>query len=151
MKYHVDSKLHLRDVTYCSTTLVNYKQLRLCLLLVSAMRYLQPRYLDIIKYLPDSAEETIKKLEEVLTDDCIMDILGASDSDAANKILFDYLIKDISTSKDLLDLCNLLEEITESPNLLTIIAEMRAGLCRYVYCHYPKSRLKLMYCCSTII
>ena len=93
------------------------------------MRCLQPRYWDIIKSLPDSAEETIIKLEGVFTDDCIMDILRASDSDAANKILFDYLIKDISTYQDLLDLCNLLEEITESPNLLTIIAGLRAGLC----------------------
>ena len=93
------------------------------------MRYLQPRYFDIIKTLPESAEDTITKLEGVFTDECIMDILSASNSDAANKILLDYLIKDMSTSEDLLDLCNMLEKITESSNLLTIMAEMRAGLC----------------------
>ena len=97
------------------------------------MRYLQPRYLDIIKSLPESVEHTINKLEAVFTDECLINILSATDSDAANKILLDYLIKDMSTSEDLLDLCNQLEKITESPNLVTTIAEMRAGLYRYMY------------------
>ena len=45
--------------------------------------------------------------------------------------MLDYLIKDISTSEGLLNLCNQLEKITESPNLVAIIAEIKTGLYSY--------------------
>ena len=99
---------------------------------ITGLQCLQPRYLDIINSLPESVENTVNKLEGVFTNDCIIAILSAPSPVDANKMILDYLVKDVSSSEDLLGLCDQLEKITESSNLLSIVAEMRAGLlCAY--------------------
>ena len=87
--------------------------------------------MDIINSLPESAEITVDKLEGVFTDDCIINIVSAPNPEAANKMILNYLIINnnyLNTSNDLLSLINQLEKITESPNLVAIVAELKAGL-----------------------
>ena len=98
------------------------------LLLIIGLRYLQQRYLDIINSLPESVEYTIDKLEGVFTDECIVAIVSAPNSEDGNKIILDYLIKDLDTLEDALYFCNQLEKLSESPNLIRIVAEIKKGL-----------------------
>ena len=72
---------------------------------------MQPRYLKIIKSLSESVETTIDKLDGTFTDECIVAAVSAPNPEAASKIILDYLLKDLSTLKDLLDLCNQLEKL----------------------------------------
>ena len=98
---------------------------------IAVFQYLQPRYLKIIKSLPELVETTIDKLDGMFSDECIVAAVSAPNPEAANKIILDYLLKDLSTLEDLLDLCNQLEKITESPNLITIVDEMKTGLSNF--------------------
>ena len=95
---------------------------------IAVFQYLQPRYLEIIKSLPESVETTINKLDGMFTDECIIAAVSATKPEAANKCILDYLLKDLNTLEDLYGLCNQLEKITESPNLITIVDEIKTGL-----------------------
>ena len=78
--------------------------------------------------MPESVEYTIDKLEGVFTDECIVAIVSAPNSEDGNKIILDYLTKDLDTLEDALYFCNQLEKLSESPNLIRIVAEIKKGL-----------------------
>jgi len=54
-------------------------------------------------------------------------ILSSSNSTAANKIILDCLIERMSCREELLNLCNQLETITASHQMMMVISEIRSG------------------------
>jgi len=72
---------------------------------------------------------TVSKLEQHLTDTDITSILGCTNAILANKKILDSLIVHMKCKEDLLDLCNHLEKISESPNMTNIVHELRNGVC----------------------
>ena len=98
------------------------------MLLIIGLQYLQQRYLDIINSLPNSVEYTIDKLEGTFTDECIIAVVSAPNPEAANKIILDYLMKDLDTLEDAFHFCNELEKLSQSHNLIRIVAEIKKGL-----------------------
>ena len=79
--------------------------------------------------MPDNYEQSVGKLQNYISDDQICMILSSSNSTTANKIILDCLIERMSCREELLDLCNQLETITASHQLMMVINEMRSGEC----------------------
>ena len=77
--------------------------------------------------MPDSYEQSVGKLQDYISDDQICMILSSSDSITANKIILDCLIERMSCREEVLDLCNQLETITTSHQLMMVISEIRFG------------------------
>ena len=77
--------------------------------------------------MPDNYEQSVGKLQDYISDDQICMILSSSDSITANKIILDCLIERMSCREEVLDLCNQLETITTSHQLMMVISEIRFG------------------------
>lgn len=71
---------------------------------------------------------TVNKLERHLTDTDIASILQCSNAILANKKILDSLIIHMKCKEDLLDLCDQLEKINGSPNMNSIINNLRNGM-----------------------
>jgi len=71
---------------------------------------------------------TVSKLEQYLTDTDITSILGYTNATLANKKILDSLIVHMKCKEDLLDLCDRLEKISESPSMTNIVHELRNGM-----------------------
>ena len=79
---------------------------------------------------------TVSKLEQHLTDTDITSILGCTNAVLANKKILDSLIVNMKCREDLLDLCDRLEKISESPNMTNIVHELRNGMLYACMCAY---------------
>ena len=77
--------------------------------------------------MPDDYELTIGKLQSYLSDDQICVVLSSSNSTMANKIILDCLIEKTSCGEDLLDVCDRLEIIAGSHELIAVINSIRSG------------------------
>ena len=77
--------------------------------------------------MPDNYEQSVGKLQDYISDDQICMILSSSDSITANKIILDCLIERMSCREEVLDLCNQLETITTSHQLMMVISEIQFG------------------------
>jgi len=81
----------------------------------------------ILQLMPDNYEQSVGKLQNYISDDQICMILSSNNSTAANKIILDCLIERMSCREELLDLCDQLETITTSHQLMMVISEIRSG------------------------
>ena len=88
---------------------------------------LKTHYHTILQLMPDNYEQSVGKLQNYISDDQICMILSSSNSTTANKIILDCLIKRMSCREELLDLCDQLETITTSHQLMVVISEIRSG------------------------
>ena len=77
--------------------------------------------------MPNNYEQSIGKLQNYISDDQICTILSSDNSFAANKIILNCLIERMSCKEELLDLCNQLEIITSSHQMMMVISEIRSG------------------------
>ena len=91
------------------------------------MAKLKAHYHTIIELMPDNYEHSVGKLQNYISDDQISIILSSSDSATANKKILDCLIRRISKKKELLVLCDQLESISTSHQLMMVINEIRSG------------------------
>ena len=78
--------------------------------------------------MPDNYEQSIGKLQQYISDDQICMILSSGNSATANKIILDCLIERMSCREELLDLCDQLEIVSTSHQLMMVIREMRSGV-----------------------
>ena len=88
---------------------------------------LKMHYHAILQLMPDDYEQSIEKLQNYISDDQICMILSSSNSSIANKKILDCLIDKMSCTEELLHLCNQLESISASHQLIMIISEIRLG------------------------
>ena len=88
---------------------------------------LRTHYHTILQLMPDNYEQSVGKLQNFISDDQICMILSSSNSTTANKIILDCLIERMSCREELLDLCDQLETITTSHQLMIVISEIRSG------------------------
>ena len=77
--------------------------------------------------MPDNYEQSVGKLQNYISDDQICMILSSNNSTAANKIILDCLIEKMSCREELLDLCDQLENITTSHQMMMVISKIRSG------------------------
>ncbi|XP_065894247.1 uncharacterized protein [Dysidea avara] len=87
---------------------------------------LKTHYHTILQLMPDNYEQSVGKLQNYISDDQICMILSSSNSTAANKTILDCLIERMSCREELLDLCDQLETISTSHQLMMVISEIRA-------------------------
>jgi len=88
---------------------------------------LKTHYHTILKLMPDNYEQSVGMLQNYISDDQICMILSSGNSTTANKIILDCLIERLSCREELLDLCDQLETIATSQQLMTVISEIRSG------------------------
>ncbi|XP_065910436.1 uncharacterized protein [Dysidea avara] len=86
---------------------------------------LKSRYSLLYQSFPENYMHTVSKLEQHLTDTDITSILGCTNTILANKKILDSLIVHMKCREDLLDLCDHLEKISESPNMTNVVNELR--------------------------
>ena len=92
--------------------------------------------------MPDDYMNTVSQLERHLTGDHIGSVLECEDAVTANQRILDCLIEQINTKEGLLDFCNWLSIITDTPALTAALKEFKKGLYytttlsnKYVYEH----------------
>ena len=88
---------------------------------------LRAHYHNILRLMPDEYELTVGKLQNYLSDDQICAILSTNNPSIANKIILDSLVERMRCTEDLLALCNLLECVTTSVDLKSVMNEIRVG------------------------
>ena len=81
----------------------------------------------MVKSLPDNYMESVQKLQDTLTDEQIGMVLECEDPLAANQTLLDCLIKNVENKENILDFCDHLEKIKNSPKLQSLIEHLRKG------------------------
>jgi len=77
--------------------------------------------------MPDAYELTIGKLQSCIGDDEICDILCSSSSAEANKKILNSLIAKMKHKEDLLSLCDQIELISASHEMMMSVNVIRAG------------------------
>jgi len=82
--------------------------------------------------MPDDYEQSVGKLQSHISDDQICDILCSGNSRIANNKILNCLIEKLKCREDLLDLCDQLEKIAISHDLMVIIKDIKTGLCLFV-------------------
>jgi len=88
---------------------------------------LKTHYHSILQLMPDNYEQSVGILQNYISDDQICMILTSSNSTTANKIILDCLIQRMSCREGLLDLCDQLETISASHQLMMVINGIRSG------------------------
>ena len=87
---------------------------------------LKIHYQTILQLMPDNYEQSVGILQNCISVDQICMVLSSSDSTTANKIILDCLIERMNCREELLDLCDQLETISTSDQLMRIISEIRS-------------------------
>ena len=77
--------------------------------------------------MPDEYEQSVGKLQSLISDDQLFVILSCSNCNKANKMILNCLIEKLNCKEDLLDLCDQLEKISNSHDLMIIITELKSG------------------------
>ena len=99
------------------------------LLLILDFSQLKAQFHNILQLMSDDYEQSVGKLQSHISDDQICDILCSSNCRIANNKILNCLIGKLSNKEDLLDLCDQLEKITTSHDLMVIIKDMKSGMC----------------------
>ena len=84
-------------------------------------------YHDILHLMPDDYQQTLQKLQPVVTGDETAEILEIGYADTANKKILDCLIQKMENREHMLDFCEHLEKVITSQNLKTIVSEIKTG------------------------
>ena len=77
--------------------------------------------------MPDDYELTVGKLQNYINDDQICAILSSGNPTIANKIILDCLIERVKCREELLDLCDQLEKMSTSHDLMIVMNRIRFG------------------------
>ncbi|XP_065904723.1 uncharacterized protein [Dysidea avara] len=93
---------------------------------------LKRHYHTIIQLMPDDYEQSIGKLQSHISDDQICIILCSSNFKVANKRILNYFIEKLKCKEDLLDLCDQLEKIATSHDLMVIVRDIRTGVVKSI-------------------
>ncbi|XP_065894615.1 uncharacterized protein [Dysidea avara] len=109
-------------------TINDVNSLPLTLTLNEDFSLLRSNYSVLLQSFPEEHCQTLNILQHKLTDDVISFILNCTNSYAANKTILDYFIDSMKCRGDLLDLCDVLDEFIDSPNILCIAQELRKDL-----------------------
>ena len=88
---------------------------------------IKKHYHDILHLMPDNYEQTLHKLQSVITGDETAEILEIVSPDIANKKILDCLIQKMENREHMLDFCEHLEKVIASQNLKTIVSEIKTG------------------------
>ena len=72
--------------------------------------------------------ESVQQLQHILSDEQITSILECTSSLAANQMLTNCLIEKLENKANILDLCELLNKIKNSPKLQNTIEHLRKGM-----------------------
>ena len=88
----------------------------------------QSHYSALVRSMPENYMNTLSKLAHHLTGDNIGSILECEDVFTANQRILDCLIEQISTKEGLLDFCNWLSVITDTPELTIPLNKLKKGL-----------------------
>ena len=91
------------------------------------MSELRSRYDDIIKNMPDNYYETVQLLERELCDTHISSIFDCSHFTAANQIILECLIEQVTCKSDILDLCESLSLLKNAAQLTSVLDNLRKG------------------------
>ena len=93
--------------------------------------------------MPAEYEQSVGKLQNHISDEQIWIILSCSNCNVANKMMLNCLIEKLKCKEDLLDLCDQLEKISNSSDLMVLITEIKSGI-RYTFLGLelsPRTRL----------
>ena len=90
-------------------------------------KILQSHYSVLVRSMPDDYMNTVSQLERHLTGDHIGSILECRDVFTANQRILDCLIEQINTKEGLLDFCEQLSSITNTPALTAVIENVMKG------------------------
>ena len=88
---------------------------------------LESNYTDILQSFPEDYKQTLITLHHSFSDDLIINALNSSCATVANKMMLNYLMDSLKCNDDILQLCNQLEKVSDSPILLKIISDLRKG------------------------
>ncbi|XP_065894557.1 uncharacterized protein [Dysidea avara] len=86
------------------------------------------KYSDILQSFPDNYLQTLHILQDSFTDDLIVSIVSTPNAAVANKMILDYFLDGLKCNDDLIQLCDLLKTLSDSPKLLQVIDELRKDL-----------------------
>ncbi|XP_065900440.1 uncharacterized protein [Dysidea avara] len=89
---------------------------------------LRSRYDDIIKNMPDNYYETVQLLERELCDTHISSIFDCSHFTAANQIILECLIEQVTCKSDILDLCESLSLLKNAAQLTSVLDNLRKAV-----------------------
>ena len=92
------------------------------------LKELRKYYSDMVISLPDDFLQSIQWLQHLLPDERIGSVLTCTSPLAANQRLLDYLIKNVERKENILEFCEHLELIKNSPKLQKVIENLRKGL-----------------------
>ena len=135
LKYHS----HLRFLQVCTikVNLINtctYACNCIHFFIILGFSILKSKYKEILKYFPKDFYKSIHKLQHKLSDDQIRIILSCSNIDTTNKMILDCLIEGLKDDKDLVELCDQLNLLTDiSPDLKHVITELRKGFNLHIH------------------
>ena len=92
------------------------------------MKELRRYYSDMVISLPDDFLRSIQWLQHLLSDEQIGSILRCTSPLAANQMLLDCFIRNVENKESILEFCEHLELIKNSPKLQKMVENLRKGL-----------------------
>jgi len=81
----------------------------------------------MVRFMPQNYRMTIHTLQNFLSDDQICVILSSNNSTTANKIILDCLIERMGCREELLDLCDQLETVSTSQQMMMVISKIKSA------------------------
>ena len=96
-------------------------------LIFIGFQILQSHYSVLVWSMPVDYRNTVSQLERHLTGDDIGSILECKDVFTANQRILSCLIEQINTKEGLLDFCERLNSITNTPALTAVIESVKKG------------------------
>ena len=105
-------------------------ELHICIFILSIFLDLtlaKVHYNKILENLPDDYEATLGILQNNFTIELIIAVLSCDSVREANKTMLDALVEKVNSTDDLLELCEQLEKINGSSNLLDALMQIKQG------------------------
>ena len=97
------------------------------LLLFLDLEIVKNKYPALLQAFPMEHLATLDCLQDYLTDDCIIVVVGSDNANVANKIMLDCMISKLTCKEDLLDFFDQLEKIPGVDSLRFIVNDLRRG------------------------
>ena len=99
---------------------------KICILSLD-LALLKEHYHSILHLMPEEYELTVGQLQKYVSEDTICAILSSSSSLEANRMILDCLVDRLSSSADLLDFCDQLENVSPLHEMKILIKQIRSG------------------------
>ena len=100
-----------------------------CLILDTAV--LKNYHAKLVECFPDKLSAIVEAISTQLPsvpDDFIQEIKTTSDASTANKLLLNFLILQLNTSQDVVDLCDTLETLVAGDDAVEVVEALRNGM-----------------------